>query len=61
MDKLAELAIVFSIDVCAYAVMSNHYHLVLHINQPQALACSDDEVIERWTLDPGPCYSRSPC
>ncbi len=48
-DKLAELASVFSIDVCAYAVMSNHYHLVLHINQPQALAWSDDEVIEHWT------------
>jgi len=30
-------------------VMSNHYHLVLHINQPRALAWSDDEVIERWT------------
>jgi len=29
--------------------MSNHYHLVLHINQPQALAWSDDEVIEHWT------------
>jgi REP element-mobilizing transposase RayT len=49
-DKLAELADVFSIDVCAYAIMSNHYHLILHINQPQALAWSDGEVIERWTL-----------
>jgi len=49
MDKLAELAGVFSVGACACAVMSNHYHLVLHINQPQALAWSDDEVIERWT------------
>ncbi len=48
-DKLAELASVFSIDVCAYAVMSNHYHLVLHINQPQAQAWPDETVIERWT------------
>jgi len=48
-DKLAELADVFSIDICAYAVMSNHYHLVLYINQPQALDWSDDAVIERWT------------
>ncbi len=48
-DKLAELADVFSIDVCAYAVMSNHYHLVLHINQPQAQAWSDEMVVERWT------------
>ncbi len=55
-DKLAELADVFSIDVCAYAVINNHYHLILHINQPQALAWSDDEVIEHWTtLFKDPC------
>ena len=28
--------------------MSNHYHVVLHINADQALAWSVDEVIERW-------------
>ena len=28
-DKLLELAKIFCIDVCAYAVMSNHTHLVL--------------------------------
>ncbi len=49
-DKLAELANVFSIDICAYAVMSNHYHLALHINQSQAQAWSDNKVIEHWTL-----------
>jgi len=33
-DKLAELSAVFMIDVCAYAVMSNHYHLVLKSKNP---------------------------
>ncbi len=47
-DKLAELSSVFLIDVCAYAVMSNHYHVVLRINQEQAKQISDEEVIERW-------------
>jgi len=28
--------------------MSNHYHLVLFINQEQSKAWSDEEVIERW-------------
>ena len=49
-DKLAELSNVFMIDVCAYAVMSNHYHLVLKINQEQAQQLSDSEVIERWMI-----------
>ncbi|MDX1804057.1 MAG: transposase, partial [Alcanivorax sp.] len=33
---------------CAYAVMSNHYHIVVRINQQQALGWSDREVAERW-------------
>ena len=31
-DRIKQLADVFNIDVCAYAVMSNHYHLVLKVN-----------------------------
>ena len=30
--KLLELPKVFAIDIAAYAIMSNHYHVVLHIN-----------------------------
>ena len=52
--KIKQLAAQFSIDVCAYAVMSNHYHLVLHVDQEKAGAFSDDEIISRWTtLFPG--------
>ncbi|MZR63897.1 transposase [Alcanivorax sp. DP30] len=47
-DRLAVLVEVFAIDLCAYAVMSNHYHLVVRINQQQALGWSDREVAERW-------------
>ena len=47
-DKLAELSNVFMIDVCAYAVMSNHYHVVLKINHEQAKLLSNDEVIGHW-------------
>jgi REP element-mobilizing transposase RayT len=47
-ERLLKLGGIFAIDLCAYAVMSNHYHVVLHINQQQAQAWSVSEVIERW-------------
>lgn len=47
-DRLAELASVFSIEVCAYAVMSNHYHLVLRVNKEIVENWTEDEIIERW-------------
>ena len=48
MERSKFLASVFSIDICAYAIMSNHYHLVLFINQEQSKAWSEEEVVERW-------------
>ena len=47
-DLILEQATIFAIDVCAYAVMSNHYHLVLHINQANAQDWSHDQVIHKW-------------
>ncbi|MFT5594800.1 MAG: hypothetical protein ACI8SR_003194 [Oceanicoccus sp.] len=47
-NELIKQAQVFSIDIAAYAIMSNHYHVVLHINQNQAKSWSIDEVIDRW-------------
>ena len=26
----------FALDLCAYAVLSNHYHVVLHVDRAQA-------------------------
>ena len=48
-DKLKSLSTIFSIDICAYAVMSNHYHVVLHVDADAATTWSEREVIERWT------------
>lgn len=47
--RLRQLAGVFAIDVAAYAVMSNHYHIVLRIDAARAAGWSDDEVLTRWT------------
>ena len=47
-DKLYELTQVFALDLCAYAVMSNHYHVVLYVDITEAEAWSREEVITRW-------------
>ena len=47
-DRIRFLSTVFSIDVAAYAVMSNHYHLVVHVNQAQAKEWTIEEVCQRW-------------
>ncbi|MEX0729505.1 MAG: hypothetical protein WED00_00925 [Aquisalimonadaceae bacterium] len=47
-ERLALLAEVFTLEVCAYAVMSNHYHVVLRIDRAAAEALSEAEVMDRW-------------
>ncbi|AJQ97532.1 hypothetical protein [Gynuella sunshinyii] len=39
---------IFAIDICAYAVMTNHVHVVLHVNLRQSEQWSMEEVITRW-------------
>jgi len=48
-DRLRVLSSLFSIQLCAYAVMSNHYHLVVRLNPGESDGWSDDEVLLRWT------------
>jgi REP element-mobilizing transposase RayT len=48
--RIKQLASIFAINVCAYAVMSNHYHVVLFVNAAQALAWNDQDIIDRWKL-----------
>lgn len=48
LDRLKQQAATFSIDICAYAIMSNHYHLVLRVDQDRASRYSDDEIMTLW-------------
>jgi len=48
LKRLALLTEVFAIDLCAYALMDNHYHLVLRLAPERAAAWSAREVLERW-------------
>ncbi|MEW8328583.1 MAG: alpha-amylase family glycosyl hydrolase [Candidatus Thiodiazotropha sp.] len=49
LDRLRELADIFAIDVCAYAILSNHFHLVLHVDADKAKGWTDLQIIEQWT------------
>lgn len=52
-ERLRHLATIFAIEVCAYAVMHNHYHVILRTRPDLALCWSDYEVARRWlTLFP---------
>ena len=42
------LSSVYAIDLCAYAVMSNHVHVVLRVDEKSANSLSMREVLIRW-------------
>lgn len=47
-DRLLELSHIFSLEVCAYAVMSNHFHVVLYVDKQQANNWTTQEVVQHW-------------
>ena len=47
LERLKLLAAIFAIDVCAYAILSNHLHLVLRILAEQMAKWTDEEVLRR--------------
>ncbi|MCG7985323.1 MAG: hypothetical protein JAY90_21575 [Candidatus Thiodiazotropha lotti] len=46
----------FAVDICAYAVMHNHTHIVFKIDWEKTLAWCSDEVVIQWTT----LYKSSP-
>ena len=49
-DRLLLLPDVFALDIAAYAIMSNHYHVVLHINKERIDSWDDLEITKRWHI-----------
>ena len=47
-DRIRLLADSFAVSVFSYAVMSNHTHIVLHVDPDQASTWSDEEAARRW-------------
>ena len=46
--RLLELAEIFAVGLYAYAVMSNHVHVVVRIDPNATFAWSNEEVAQRW-------------
>jgi len=42
------LAGIFAIEVCGYAVLDNHLHVLLRLEPERAAEWSDEEVVRRW-------------
>jgi REP element-mobilizing transposase RayT len=58
-ERIQQLSAVFAVDVAAYAVMSNHYHLVVRVDAERVRSWSQEEVLSRWTqLFEGPLLVR---
>jgi len=47
-DRIKLLCSVFAVDLCAFAIMSNHYHIVVRINADELRQWTDHEVAQRW-------------
>lgn len=57
--RLIKLSQAFNIGILAYAVMSNHTHLVVAIKTDESDSMSDMEVIKRWhTISKGSAESK---
>lgn len=47
-ERMLALARCFAVEIDAYAVMSNHFHLVVHYDPKACEGWSAEEVAERW-------------
>ena len=47
-NDLLKFTSIFFIDVAAYAVMANHYHVVLHVDSAEAKKADAKDIVRRW-------------
>ena len=60
-DRIKLLCEVFSVDMCTYAIMNNHYHIVVRIDVKQVQSWTDEEIARRWlSIFSGPLLVSGP-
>lgn len=48
-NRIRLLSSLFCVEICAYAVMSNHIHIVVKLCPEQVEELSNEHVVERWS------------
>lgn len=48
LERIEKLASCFALEVHAYAIMSNHFHLVVYLDPTEAANWSAEDVADRW-------------
>ncbi len=46
--RMHQLTECFAIDIYAYALMNNHYHIVIYVDPERVNSWSDEQVIRKW-------------
>ncbi len=57
-DRILTLSEIFAVDLYGYAVMSNHYHIVLNLDPGKLSTWSDEQIATKWLALFPPCRSR---
>lgn len=60
-QRMLHLAKYFAVEVNAFAVLSNHFHIVLYFDPTASALWSDEEVAERWVQAFPPKHQGKPC
>ncbi|MDZ7869184.1 MAG: transposase [Rheinheimera sp.] len=50
LERLHQLTQMFAIDIAAFALMSNHYHLVVRVDVTRAALWSYQDISDRWQI-----------
>ena len=60
-ERMKFLSRYFAIELHAYSVMSNHFHLVVYYDPLASLSWTDEEVVDRWlaVCPPRKCRGKS--
>jgi REP element-mobilizing transposase RayT len=49
-ERIKYLASIFTVDIAAFSIMHNHYHIVVRVDDERIWDMPTEEVIRRWSL-----------